>query len=116
MVIPKHGNLRERLFHLTHDSLGHFRSEKSYSALRDDFYWPNMRKNLANGYVPSCNDCQQNKSMTQKPAGPLHPLPIPDKRFESVAIDFIGPLTPDDGYDCIVTMTDRLGADIQIVP
>jgi hypothetical protein len=50
------------------------------------------------------------------PAGPLHPLPIPDKCFELVAIDFIGPLTPDEGFDCIVTMTDRLGADIQMVP
>jgi hypothetical protein len=49
-------------------------------------------------------------------AGPLHPLPVPDKRFDSVAIDFIGPLPKDDGFDTIVTMTDRLGADVQIVP
>lgn len=45
---------------------------------------------------------------------PLHPLPIPDKRFDSMAIDFIGPLPIDNGFDAIVTMTDQLGADIQI--
>jgi hypothetical protein len=32
-------------------------------------------------------------------------------------MDFIGLLLPDEGYDCIMTITDRLGgADIQIVP
>lgn len=46
--------------------------------------------------------------------GPLHPLPVPDARFESVAIDFIGPLPPDEGHNSIVTMMDHLGADIQI--
>lgn len=51
-----------------------------------------------------------------KVPGPLHPLPIPDKRFDSVAIDFVGPLPVDNGFDGIVTMTDRLGADVQIVP
>jgi hypothetical protein len=34
-----------------------------------------------------------------------------------VAIDFVGPLPMDEGHDCILTMTDRLGgADIRIVP
>jgi hypothetical protein len=33
-----------------------------------------------------------------------------------VAIDFVGPLPKDDGFNAIVTMTDRLGADIQIAP
>lgn len=56
-----------------------------------------------------------NKSTTTKPAGPLHPLPIPDNRGNSVAIDFIGPLPEDGGFNCIVTMTDRLGgSDIRI--
>jgi hypothetical protein len=31
-----------------------------------------------------------------------------------VAIDFIGPLPKDDSFDTIVTMTDHLGADVQI--
>ena len=51
-----------------------------------------------------------------KPLGPLHPLPIPDRRCDSVAIDFIGPLLPEGGFDSIVTFMDRLGSDIRIVP
>ena len=31
-------------------------------------------------------------------------------------MDFIGPLPLDANYDCILTITDRLGADIHIIP
>lgn len=49
------------------------------------------------------------------PPGPLHPLPVPDKIFESIALDFMGPLPMDNGYDMIVSMMDCLGADLQLV-
>lgn len=71
---------------------------------------------MINAYILGCRACQRNKSNTAKALGLLHPLPIPDKRFDSVVIDFIGPLPMDDRYDAIVMMTDRLGVDIQIVP
>jgi len=51
-----------------------------------------------------------------KLAGPLHPLRVPDKCFDSVTINFVGPLPKDEGFDMIITMTDRLGADIQLAP
>lgn len=114
LIIPKYKDLCEQLFRLTHDHLGHFRGEKSYRLLRDEFYWPNMRRDLINTYIPSCGPCQRNKSGTAKTLGPLHPLPIPDQRFDSVTVDFIGPLPVDDGFNAIMTMTDHLGADIQI--
>lgn len=57
-----------------------------------------------------------NKSPTSKPHGPLHPLLIPEKRGDSVAIDFIGPLPEDSGFNCIATFTDHLGSNIHIVP
>jgi hypothetical protein len=31
-------------------------------------------------------------------------------------MDFIGPLPLDEGFDCILSMTDRLGSNIQIIP
>jgi len=90
--------------------------EKSYANLRDDYYWPNMRCDLAKGYMPGCIHCQRNKASTSKPPGPLHPLPTPDAQFNSVAINFIGLLPKDEGFDAVVTMTDHLGTDIQIIP
>lgn len=43
-------------------------------------------------------------------------LPVPKRRFASVAMDFVGPLPEDEGHNCILTITDRLGADLRIVP
>ena len=95
--------------------MGHFGAEKAYANLRSAYYWPNMRRDLENAYVPACIECQRNKSPMTKLKGPLHPLLIPDECGASVAIDFVGPLPEDEGFDCIMTITDRLGSDIRIV-
>lgn len=75
-----------------------------------------MRRDLEQPYIPSCSDCLRNKSCTSKTPGPLHPLPVPNARGDSIAMDFIGRLLLDKGFDCILSMTDRLGADVHIVP
>ncbi|THH06299.1 hypothetical protein EW146_g9654 [Bondarzewia mesenterica] len=116
LVVPRVNALREQLFRLAHDSLGHFGANKSYASLRSSYYWPNMRRDLEQGYVPSCNECQRNKSLSSRPTGPLHPLPVPDARGDSVAIDFIGPLPEEKGFNCIASFTDRLRSDIRLVP
>ena len=90
LVIPRIPHIRETLFRLAHDSLGHLGFDKSYVALRDAYYWPNLCRDLEDLYVPSCDACQRNKTLNVKPVGPLHPLPVPDGRGESVAIDFVG--------------------------
>ena len=74
--------------------------------------WTDSKKS----YLPSCSGCQWNKSQTMKALGPLHPLPIPDEHGDSVALDFVGPLPEDDGYNCILTMTDHLGSDYHLIP
>ncbi len=75
-----------------------------------------MRKDLEQAYIPACVDCMRNKSPTTRPAGLLHPLAIPESHSDSVAIDFIGPLPEDKGFNCIATFTDCLGSDVRIVP
>lgn len=67
-------------------------------------------------YIPSCADCQCNKGQTTKLKGPLHPLPVPDAHGESICLDFIGPLPEDEGFKCILTITDWLGSDVHLIP
>jgi len=75
-----------------------------------------MQCGLVDGYIPSCVECQQNKAWTSKPPGPLHPLAVPEGCFQSVAMDFIGPLPEDKNFDCIVTFPDCSNANVQILP
>lgn len=41
---------------------------------------------------------------------------MPDGRAQFVTMDFTGPLKEDLAYNCILSMTDHMGADIHIVP
>jgi hypothetical protein len=116
LVIPRFSSLREDLFRLAHDSLGHFGSDKTYANIKNSYYWPNMHRDLETAYVPACPECQCNKSSTSKMKGPLHPLPVPETCGDSVCLDFMGPLPEDKGFNCILTLTDRLGSDICLIP
>ena len=116
LVIPQIGDLQENLYHLVHDLLGHFRADKSYSSLHDNYYWPNMCTDLEKSYILTCDACQWNKSQTTKPPGPPHPLLILDKCGDSVTLDLIGPLPANKGYNCILSMTDRLSSNVWIIP
>ena len=116
LIIPANCGVREQIFRLAHDVLGHFGFHKSYENIRNSYYWPKMRTDLEHGYILACVECQRNKSSTKTPIGPLHPLPVPDDRCQSIAMDFIGPLPSDEGHDCILTITDRLGSDVRVIP
>lgn len=89
---------------------------KSYLALKDAYYWPNMKHDLESSYIPACEECQCNKPSTKPPAGPLHPLPIANSRYDCIFIDFVGPLLEDNGYNYLCTITDQLGADVKLIP
>ena len=110
LIIPWHSDIQDTLFLLAHDLLRHFGFEKSYSALRDSYYWPQIQKDLE-AYIPSCTACQCNKLPTQRPVGPLHPSRDPDGCFKSITMDFVGPLPQDEGFDKIMMITDMLGVD-----
>jgi hypothetical protein len=61
LVIPDVKHVREFLYRLAHDAMGHFGSGKCLASLKDSFYWPNMRRDLEMAYIPSCAACQRNK-------------------------------------------------------
>lgn len=67
---------------------GHPRYQKIISALSKGFFWPDMKKEMAE-YLAGCLECQQVKAKHQQPTGLLHPLLIPKWNWETISIDFI---------------------------
>ncbi|KAK9045165.1 hypothetical protein V6N11_059054 [Hibiscus sabdariffa] len=108
IYVPKWGNLRKKLIKECHDSLwaGHPGMRRTLALLKSNYYWPQMQ-DVVEEYVQTCLVCQQDKVVQHQPGGLLDPLPIPDKPWESVSMDFITCLPKSDGFGSIIVVVDR---------
>ncbi|GAU45290.1 hypothetical protein TSUD_327480 [Trifolium subterraneum] len=81
---------------------------KMYQDLKKLFWWPRMHKEIAE-YVYACLVCQKSKIEHQKPSGLLQPLFIPEWKWDSIAMDFVGGLPKTaKGNGVIWVVVDRL--------
>jgi hypothetical protein len=62
-------------------------SSKMYQDLKKDYWWPGMKRDIAE-YVSECIVCQQVKIEHQKPGGLLRPLDIPVWKWDSISMEF----------------------------
>ncbi len=99
---------RMPLIHSTHTSLGtgHPGVNTTLSLLKDRFWWPNMARDVRR-FVQGCPDCAISRSSRHVPAGKLHPLPIPNRPWSHLGVDFITDLPVSDGHTCILVIIDR---------
>ncbi|GAU26517.1 hypothetical protein TSUD_361500 [Trifolium subterraneum] len=81
---------------------------KMYQDLKKLFWWPRMKKEIAE-YVYACLVCQKSKIEHHKPSGLLQPLFIPEWKWDSIAMDFVGGLPKTaKGNEVIWVIVDRL--------
>ncbi|CAJ2636207.1 unnamed protein product [Trifolium pratense] len=62
---------------------------KMYQDLKKLFWWPGMKRQISE-FVYACLVCQKSKIEHQKPSGLLQPLFIPEWKWDSIAMDFVG--------------------------
>ena len=67
-------------------------------------------------YVTECDTCQRAKSESLAPKGLLQPLPIPQRLWEDVSMDFIDGLPRLDRHTSILVILDRLSKATHLVP
>jgi hypothetical protein len=110
ICVPKIDSLRETILKEAHDSdySIHPGSTKMYQDLKQKYWWYGLKRDVA-AHVAKCDVCQRVKAEHQRPAGLLHPLKIPEWKWEEIGIDFIVglPRTPA-GCDSIWVIVDRL--------
>ncbi|GJS52887.1 putative reverse transcriptase domain-containing protein [Tanacetum coccineum] len=83
-------------------------ADKMYYDLRDMYWWPGMKKEIAI-YVSKCLTCAKVKAEHQRPSGLLQQPEIPKWKWEKIAMDFITKLPrSSSGHDAIWVIVDRL--------
>ena len=55
-------------------------------------------------YCKTCSICVTEKDTNSKPAGLLHSLPIPDSLWQSIGMDFMGPLLKLNNFDYLLVV------------
>ncbi|GKA29929.1 reverse transcriptase domain-containing protein [Tanacetum coccineum] len=86
----------------------HPRADKMYYDLRDMYWWPRMKRDIAT-YVSECLTCAKVKAEHQRPSGLLQQPEIPEWKWENITMDFITKLPRTrSGHDAIWVVVDRL--------
>ena len=114
---PERGNLRTRILQSKHDhpTAGHFGYNKTLELLRREYVWPSMRADCKQ-FVSQCVLCARNKPARHRPYGLLQPLPIPERPWHSISMDFIEQLPESNGFTAILVVIDRLSKECIFIP
>ena len=98
-----------------HNIIGHFGQFKTAQYIRRYFWWPSMSHGIEL-YCKTCGIYMTTKDVNSKPTGLLHSLPIPDRLWQSIGIDFMGPLQKSNNFDYLLVIIDRLMSQVHLVP
>lgn len=117
VYVPADGKLRHDIVKAHHDAIhvGHPGRWKTQEHVARNYWWPRMGTYIR-GYVRGCADCNRAKTFPSKPAGPLRPNPIPDRRWQIMSVDLIAPLPRSHGSDAILVVVDRLSKRAHFIP
>ena len=78
------------------------------------FVWPGLRKDVR-AWAAVCVACQHAK-VTRHTKAPLALFKVPERRFDHMNVDLVGPLSPSRGYTYLLTMVDRTTRWPEVVP
>jgi len=92
-----------------------FRSDEDPHQVRMQYYWSGLPVYVKD-YCKSCTTCSRTKPVCHKPYGLLKQLPIPEKPWNSISMDFIEKLPPSSSYTSILVIVDHLSKQSLFIP
>lgn len=113
LYVPDVDDTRTRVLQTMHDTppTGHAGRTSTYLRASKYYYWPKMTESVSR-YVKSCYTCKRAKSSRSGKHGLLKPLPIPEKYWTDISVDFVTPLPIckqfGRSFEHIMVVVDRL--------
>jgi len=117
IFVPDHADLRLKVLQYKHDHVlaGHFGQNKTLESVRREYVWPNMRT-FVKDFCSSCTTCKRSKAPRHKPYGLLKQLPVPERPWNSISMDFIEHLPNSSGHTALLVVVDRLSKQGIFIP
>ena len=121
LFVPHQPVLKTKIIKSMHDSppSGHAGRASTYDRVSSHYYWPRMTSTIAQ-FVKNCHTCKRSKSYREGKQGLLKPLPIPDRYWQDISIDFITPLPIcvryGKSFQHIMVVVDRLSKKRKFIP
>ena len=115
--IPNEKGIRTTLVAKHHDppEAGHRGTAKTTEPINRRYYWPKIRKAIKQ-FIKHCYTCQRTKVVRHGPYGLLQSNEAPNRRWKSIAMDFIMDRPKSEGYDTILVVINRLTKMSHVVP
>ena len=116
LVVSEQHDLRTRIIHEIHSRLtgGHPGRNKTRRKIMARYWWPGIGAWI-DRYVANCN-CAAAKATRHKTPGLLHPLPIPERPWRHLVVDFNKMPLDQYGFDNCLVIIDRLSKMSWSVP
>ena len=115
--VPESEDLRVRIIDEVHRSpiAGHPGRGNMFTILSRTYFWPGMSPALRR-FVENCDVCGRTKPWRELKRGLLKPLPLPERIWKEISMDFITDLPESDGNRHLMVVTDRLSKDVILIP
>ena len=116
LCIPR-GPVRLKLLQENHDCITarHPGRDRTFWNLSKHFYWPGLGKSVKE-FVRTCDTCQRHKSARTR-VGLLQPLPVPERPWETISMDFImGLPRTARHHDAVFTFVDKMTKYVHVIP
>jgi len=117
MYVPDNTNLRLWVlqYHHNHVLAGHLGQNKTLELIWRHYTWLNICDDVQK-FCKSCVTCMRSKPQRHRPYRSLQQLPILERPWNSISIDFIKKLPSSSGFDTILVIVDRLSKQAIFIP
>jgi hypothetical protein len=117
LVVPTEGTLRAQLLNEVHAqvSTAHPGISKTKLLVAQNYWWKGLSSDVSD-YVHSCRACRKATVPRDRTPGYLHSLPIPDRPWQHVSMDYKSFPAAKDGLDNLFVVVDRFCKQAVSIP